>query len=70
MARFDRVKTRPDYQRTVREMEPGVRYTFRMDGRNIESFRMAILRETLKGSGRWMQNNDYSGRKVIIERVK
>lgn len=70
MARYDRVKTRPDYQRTIREMNPGDRCTFRMDGRNVESFRMAILRETVKGTGQWMQRNDYVGCSVIVERVK
>lgn len=70
MAKHDRLKMRPDYQRTIREMEPGREYRFRMDGRNAESFRVAIFRETVKGTGQWAQTNDYSGRTVIVERVK
>ena len=69
MARYARIKMRPNYPKTIREMIPGNEYQYPMSGRNTESFRIAIVRETAKGKGRWEQVNDYDTKTITIKRI-
>lgn len=69
MDKYAKMKMREDFRRTLLGMEPGTVYQYRMTGRNVESFRMAIYREHARRSGKWEQNNDYTTNTIIVKRL-
>lgn len=69
MNKYAKMKMREDFRQTLLDMEPGALYSYRMTGRNVESFRVAIYREHARRSGRWEQTNDYTTNTIIVKRL-